>query len=127
MAIKVLNVNGCGAAEEPEGNGQTPGTLSHENNSARIAAALWVVSLVRFVWGRRASRIGEFRRNPFLIGIFAWAEGWHNSHDASPIAAGHGLRGWWNNVSYWAVRALAPLLHLTSKVGLSSRGPLPMR
>lgn len=86
MSTKPLNVKTRREKEELEAKGQTPDTLSHEDDATRISTARSVVSLVRFVWGRRASRIGDYRRNPFLIGIFALAEGWHNSHRDSATA-----------------------------------------
>jgi hypothetical protein len=127
MSTKPLNVKTRREKEELEAQGQTPDTLSHANDPTRISTVRWVVSLVRFVWRRRATQISEYRRNPFLIGILALGENWHNSHHASPTAAGNGLRRWRMDVSNYAFCALAPLLRLTSKVGLSSRGPLPMR
>ncbi len=69
----------------------------------------WSVNSACHLWGLRPYRSSDESRDNAVFGVLALGEGWHNTHNAFPTSARHGLRWWQIDVSYWVIWTLARL------------------
>jgi stearoyl-CoA desaturase (delta-9 desaturase) len=66
----------------------------------------WSVNSVCHVFGKRMFETMDASRNNWIVGIFAFGEGWHNNHHAFPRSAFHGLRWWQIDISGYIIRMM---------------------
>ncbi len=66
----------------------------------------WSINSVCHLWGSRPYACDDMSRDNVIFGIFAFGEGWHNTHHAFPTSARHGLRWWQLDISYGLIRSL---------------------
>lgn len=69
-------------------------------------------------WGFQDYKTGDQSMNNWLIGLFAFGEGWHNNHHAFEYSARHGLRPRQFDITWQIIR-------LFQRVGLVSAVKLP--
>lgn len=62
----------------------------------------WTVNSLTHMWGYRNYETNDLSRNNFLVGIWAFGEGWHNNHHAQQDVAPAGRR-WWEFDLTWQV------------------------
>ncbi len=74
--------------------------------------ASFAVNSICHIWGTRPYDTGDRSCNNFLVGLFAFGEGWHNNHHAFPTSARHGFH-WWQPDLTWCV------IRLMERVGLA--------
>jgi sn-1 stearoyl-lipid 9-desaturase len=75
----------------------------------------WAVNSVTHVWGTRRFETRDDSTNQWLVGVFAFGEGWHNNHHAYPTSARHGLTWYELDINWICIRALQ-LVGLARKV-----------
>ena len=80
----------------------------------------WSINSACHLWGRRPHSCKDHSRNNLIFGLFAFGEGWHNTHHAFPRSARHGLCWWEIDGSYWVIRILS-LLGLAWDIRLPER------
>jgi len=54
-------------------------------------------------WGFQDYKTGDQSMNNWLIGLFAFGEGWHNNHHAFETSVRHGLKWWQVDVSWYTI------------------------
>jgi len=69
----------------------------------------WFVNSASHMWGYRNYETTDDSRNLWWVGLFAFAEGWHNNHHAYQRMAAHGHRWWELDPTYWVIRAMEGL------------------
>jgi len=79
----------------------------------------WAVNSVSHVWGDRPFNTGDLSRNNYLVGLFAFGEGWHCNHHKFEFSARHGLE-WWQLDVTWYIISLLRKLNLAYDVRLPS-------
>jgi stearoyl-CoA desaturase (delta-9 desaturase) len=69
----------------------------------------WSVNSICHTFGTRDYQTRDASRNNFIVGLFAFGEGWHNNHHAFPRSAFHGLRWWQVDISGYIITAMEKL------------------
>jgi stearoyl-CoA desaturase (delta-9 desaturase) len=69
----------------------------------------WSVNSICHTFGTRDYQTRDASRNNFIVGLFAFGEGWHNNHHAFPRSAFHGLRWWQIDISGYIITAMEKL------------------
>jgi stearoyl-CoA desaturase (delta-9 desaturase) len=67
------------------------------------------VNSICHTFGTRDYQTRDASRNNFIVGLFAFGEGWHNNHHAFPRSAFHGLRWWQVDISGYIITAMEKL------------------
>jgi stearoyl-CoA desaturase (delta-9 desaturase) len=78
----------------------------------------WAVNSVSHVWGFKDWNTSDNSMNNWLVGIFAFGEGWHNNHHAFETSCRHGLKWWQYDVTWYVIKLL-------SFVGLATKLKYP--
>jgi len=66
----------------------------------------WSVNSICHTFGQRPFNTNDASRNNWIVGLFAFGEGWHNNHHAFPRSAFHGLRWWQIDLSAYIIRLM---------------------
>lgn len=66
----------------------------------------WSVNSICHTFGQRPFNTNDASRNNWIVGLFAFGEGWHNNHHAFPRSAFHGLRWWQVDLSAYLIRLM---------------------
>ena len=66
----------------------------------------WLVNSASHKWGYRNFETDDDSRNNWWVALISWGEGWHNNHHAHQRSAGHGMRWFEIDASYWSLRVL---------------------
>lgn len=66
----------------------------------------WSVNSICHTFGQRPFNTSDASRNNWIVGLFAFGEGWHNNHHAFPRSAFHGLRWWQVDLSAYIIRLM---------------------
>jgi stearoyl-CoA desaturase (Delta-9 desaturase) len=78
-----------------------------------VGNLMWTLNSILHSVGTKAYRIPgnqqDESRNSFLLGIFAWGEGWHNNHHAFPQSASFGLDWYRIDFGFWLIRSFEKL------------------
>jgi len=69
----------------------------------------FAVNSICHTFGRAEFATGDRSRNNWLMGVFAFGEGWHNNHHAFPSSAMHGLYWWQVDLSGYVILGLERL------------------
>ncbi len=72
------------------------------------------------MFGQRTYDTKDNSRDNVFFGVFAFGEGWHNSHHKFPYSARHGLKWWQIDISYYVICLL-------EKCGIVWDVKLPMK
>jgi len=67
----------------------------------------WAVNSVSHVWGYQDWNTGDISMNNWLVGIFAFGEGWHNNHHAFENSCRHGLKWFQFDPTWYTIKTLA--------------------
>lgn len=67
------------------------------------------VNSICHTFGKAPFETGDRSRNQWLVGLFAFGEGWHNNHHAFPRSAFHGLNWWQVDLSGYVIATLERL------------------
>eukprot|EP00775_Hariotina_reticulata_P006764 gene6764-6981_t len=78
----------------------------------------WAVNSACHMWGTRPFVTGDLSTNNWFCNLFAFGDGWHNTHHAFPFSARHGLE-WYEFDPIWYI------VWVLEKVGLAWDVKLP--
>uniref|UniRef100_A0A7S1M2U5 Fatty acid desaturase domain-containing protein n=1 Tax=Alexandrium catenella TaxID=2925 RepID=A0A7S1M2U5_ALECA len=67
----------------------------------------WAVNSVSHVWGFKDWNTACNSMNNWVVGIFAFGEGWHNNHHAFETSCRHGLKWWQVDFTWYTVKLLS--------------------
>jgi len=66
----------------------------------------WAVNSVSHIWGFKDWNTSDHSMNNWLVGIFAFGEGWHNNHHAFESSCRHGLKWWQYDMTWYTIKLL---------------------
>jgi len=81
----------------------------------------WAVNSLSHVWGFQSWNTGDHSMNNWLVGWFAFGEGWHNNHHAFETSCRHGL-DWWQVDFTWYTIKLLSFMGLASHLKYPTEG-----